>query len=343
MGADGEWTTGTLRCDGAGCGVRYPIRDGVPRLVAPGRLSRVERRTQERFGYQWTRFGKEAERFEANFLNYIAPVSREFFSGKVGLDAGCGFGRHIYQAARFGAEMVGLDLSAAVDTARQATRDIPQVHLVQGDLLAPPLAPGSFDFVCSIGVLHHLPEPQRGFVSIARLVKPGGLVMVWVYSTSRRWTNRALEAVRRWTTRLGPRTLHLLSWLAAVCDWWLAIQPYRWLRRAPWVGGMVERVAPERVKLYATYPFGVCLADWFDRLAAPIRHYYDEPALRRWADAVGLREVRITPTGKYGWRLHGVVPGRQAASPHRMAGDEATSRKGCGETATATIRCDKGV
>lgn len=311
MGAEGEWTTGTLRCNGAGCGARYPIRDGVPRLVDAERLSRIEQRTQRQFGYQWTHFGKETERFEANFLNYLAPVEPEFFRGTLGLDAGCGFGRHLYQAARFGAEMVGLDLSAAIDVTRQATRQMPSVHLVQGDLLAPPLAPGRFDFAYSIGVLHHLPDPLRGFQALVRLVKPGGMVMIWVYSTSRRWTNLALEAARRITTRLGPRVLHALSGLAAACDWWLAIQPYRLLHRVPGLGRWVERLTPERITLYATYPFGVCLADWFDRLAAPIRYYYDPAALQRWAEAAGLRDVRISPTGKYGWRLQGIVPESQ--------------------------------
>jgi hypothetical protein len=68
------------------------------------------------------------------------------------------------------------------------------------------------------------------------------------------------------------------------------------------------KLAFARVKVYAQYPFQVCYADWFDRLSPPIRFYYDERDLHGWAEAVALRDVRITPTGQYGWRLQGTLP-----------------------------------
>ena len=63
-----------------------------------------------------------------------------------------------------------------------------------------------------------------------------------------------------------------------------------------------------RVKLYARYPFHVCVADWFDRLAAPRRHYYTPEDLAGWARGAALSDVHITPTGKYGWRLFACRP-----------------------------------
>ncbi len=320
----GELSEGALQCEGA-CRRRVPVRDGVPRMVVDASLGSQERLTKDRFGYQWTHFGKEPETFEANFLAYLDPVPPSFFQGKLGLDAGCGFGRHIYQASRFGAEMVGLDMSAAIDVTRRATAALPNVHLVQGDLLNPPLPERTFDFVYSLGVLHHLPEPQRGFESIVRLVKPGGMVMIWVYSTSRRWTNLMLESMRAVTTRLGPRTLHVISWVATVIDRVIGLV-YRGLRCLPLVGVWVERWTPERIRRYSGFPFGVCLADWFDRLAAPIRYYYDPPALQAWAEAVGLQDVRIAATEAYGWRLHGTVP---VGCDSRMS-ETASQASGCG-------------
>ncbi len=52
----------------------------------------LRERTQRSFGYQWTVFGQMADQFREDFLNYIYPVSAEFFAGKHGLDAGCGVG-----------------------------------------------------------------------------------------------------------------------------------------------------------------------------------------------------------------------------------------------------------
>src|SRR5689334_12190526 len=97
-------------------------------------------KTRRSFGYQWTEFGEMTDQFRDDFLNYIHPVPPDFFVHKRGLDAGCGFGRHMYHAARFGARMVGLDFSRAIDRAREVTEGVPGVRLVQGDILQPPFA-----------------------------------------------------------------------------------------------------------------------------------------------------------------------------------------------------------
>ena len=79
------------------------------------------RRTRESFGYQWTVFSEMAIDFRQNFLELHPPLDERFFPGKRGLDLGCGFGRHIYNAAKFGAEMVGVDISDAIESTRVNT------------------------------------------------------------------------------------------------------------------------------------------------------------------------------------------------------------------------------
>lgn len=262
--------------------------------------------TRKSFGYQWTEFGEMTDQFRDDFLNYIAPIQPEFFAGKSGLDAGCGFGRHMYYAARFGARMVGLDFSRALDRASQITEELGNVRLIQGDILRPPFCAESFDFVYSLGVLHHTVNPEAGFQALRLLVRPGGSIFVWVYSKSRRWTNRILETARAVTARLPLRLTRALSWIGAVIDTVGFIWPYRVLRY--FVGSSADRLALPRIRVYARYPFQVCYADWFDRLAAPIRFYYDGDDLQGWADRAGLVNVRISQTGLYGWRLYGEVP-----------------------------------
>ncbi len=124
--------------------------------------------------------------FEAQFLDWVHPLRPEFFRGKRVLDAGCGIGRHAYYAASYGAsEVVALDLSGAVETARRNLESFDNVDVVQGDLLRPPFRTaaqgGGFDLVYSIGVLHHLPDPHAGFRKLVEYVRPGGTIAVWVY------------------------------------------------------------------------------------------------------------------------------------------------------------------
>lgn len=315
----------------SGCGRLFPIVRGIPRVLPdafalnPDFVARYRdrlpatlpppgpkapnaeaiERTRESFGYQWTVFHEMVVDFRQNFLTYIFPVDETFFPGKVGLDMGCGFGRHIYNAAKFGAEMIGVDISDAIESTRVNTEGMPNVHLVQADVYHLPIRPGALDFAYSIGVLHHLPEPERAFQCIVRLVRPGGSVFIWVYSNSRRIVNFLLESVRAVTTRSPKKVQQALSLVGASIDWAVGVMPYRLLSRAPVVGPMVRRIGPPRLKVYAEYPFQVVYADWFDRLAAPIRFYYDGDAMRGWLDRAELGHQAISPTGLFGWRAYG--------------------------------------
>jgi SAM-dependent methyltransferase len=72
-----------------------------------------------------------------------------------------------------------MDLSDAVETAYANLGKMPNVHVVQGDIYHPPFARpeggGPFDFIYSIGVLHHLPDPEAGFHSWRGFGRKGDL------------------------------------------------------------------------------------------------------------------------------------------------------------------------
>lgn len=285
---------------------RLPASLPTPHTIGPN--ASVVRRTRESFGYQWTLFSEMVVDFRENFLHYINPLGESFFSGKNGLDVGCGFGRHIYNAANFGAEMVGVDISAAIDVTRRNTRHLPNVHLVQADLYHLPFRERSFDFAYSIGVLHHLPDPEAGFRSLIPLVKSGGAVFIWVYSKSRPVVNMLIEGVRAVTTRFPMPLQKVISFVAAAVDWVGFIVPYRVASSLSLVGPVVRRMAPPRLEVYSTYPFQVVWADWFDRLAAPIRFYYDWDDLEGWLSRAKLDHMMVSATGLFGWRAYGERP-----------------------------------
>jgi SAM-dependent methyltransferase len=106
-------------------------------------------------------------------LSALGPTPR-------GLDVGCGRGWYSARMRAAGAAMTGLDASNRQLLAARAELD-GAVPLVQGDVLALPFAPASFDFAYAVNVLHHVPTPpaQRDAVlEIGRAVRPGGLVFV---------------------------------------------------------------------------------------------------------------------------------------------------------------------
>jgi len=161
----------------------------------------------ESFGRQWNRYDVARPDEDRTIFEVKTGVSPADLEGMLVLDAGCGGGRYAAMAGLHGARLIGVDLSAAVEKAAALCKELPNVLIVQGDLLDLPLAERAFDLVYSIGVLHHTPDPRRAFQQIARRVKPGGRLAVWLYrrnTAPQEWLNTALRAA---TTRLPARVL----------------------------------------------------------------------------------------------------------------------------------------
>ncbi|MHB1710395.1 MAG: class I SAM-dependent methyltransferase [Acidimicrobiales bacterium] len=125
-------------------------------------------------------------------------------SGDRLLDLGCGFGRHAYQAARLGAEVVAfdagadevrqvLDTFAAMVVAGELDAGSSRVGSVRGDALVLPFADGSFDRVIASEVLEHIPDDEAAMVELARVLRPGGSMAVTVPRCGPEFVNWALS------------------------------------------------------------------------------------------------------------------------------------------------------
>jgi len=121
-------------------------------------------------------------RFERNGIDL-----REAFAGKRCLDAGCGGGRATIMMAEAGAsEVVALDLSQTnVQTTRMRAqqRGLENVVVQEASLLDVPFEDESFDVVWSNGVLHHTGDTDGSLKEIARLLKPGGWMWLYLYGS----------------------------------------------------------------------------------------------------------------------------------------------------------------
>src|SRR5262245_30677765 len=210
-----EIITGEFRCVDwqSGC----PIRGGVPRFADLER-DEVQRGTAENFGAQWLVFDHVQDHHEEQFLDWIAPVTPDFIRGKVVLEGGCAKGRHTRLIGQWGArDVIGIDLSVAVEAAYRNTKDLPNVHIIQADIYHPPLKP-RFDYAFSVGVLHHLPDPRGGFASLVKRVKSGGAISAWVYGRENNgWIVKVVNRLREpYTSKLAPRHLYFLSYFPTI-------------------------------------------------------------------------------------------------------------------------------
>lgn len=92
------------------------------------------------------------------------------------VDAGCGTGRHAARLAARGWDVVGVD--ATPEMLAIAEAKAPSARFEQGDLRALPLDDGAVDLaVCSLA-LSHIPDLETGYAELARVVRPGGTVVV---------------------------------------------------------------------------------------------------------------------------------------------------------------------
>lgn len=281
----------------------YPVINGTPRMVLDGQANTAKERTAESFAYEWRRFGGLRPEWERNFADYMKPLSADQLAGQLLLDVGAGSGRHSFYAAKAGAHVVAVDLGDAIDVAR---RNLPmEVLTVQADAERLPFAPGTFDIVMSIGVLHHLPDPEAGLRRIVELARPGGRVHVYLYwLPEQRWHRAVLSGVniaRRVSTRLPHRVLHALCYPFAAILLALFVAPYRVLRRRTRTSRLAAKLP---LQAYADYPFGVLVNDQFDRFSAFIEHRYTREEVVGMMQRAGLENVVVLPN--YGWVADGV-------------------------------------
>lgn len=346
---------GLLSC--VACGTGYPVIGGIPRLLPPtlqsmlwemhpeffrrhrerlpismrlmteadknlppeDRNLKAQLETAKSFGYEWQAFSEMLPDYETNFRWYFERFDPGQFAGKRVLDAGCGTGRHTFYMAQSGArEVVAMDFSQAIEVAAHNNRGNENTHFVQADIYHPPFLPAAFDFVYSLGVLHHLPDPEKGFRTLLSLLCAGEFINLYLYwnlegeAAWRRAVLKAVTQVRRVTTKMPHTMLQKLSWMIAAGFQLAFVLPSRALAALPLTRGLADRVP---LGHYRKYSFRVLYTDQFDRFSAPIENRYSRADVSGWFERAGLREVVVL--GGQGWRASGRKPETQDADRDR--------------------------
>ncbi len=301
---ENEIIGGELFCES--CAKTFEIIRGVPHFAVVKEIEKEKADTAENFGWQWQKFTQEDARYKEQFLGWIQPVTENFFKDKIILEAGCGKGRHTMLASEWGAkEIIGVDLSAAVETAFEATRNLPNAHIVQADIYHLPFK-CAFDYAFSVGVLHHLPNPRLGFLSLSKKVKAGGHLSAWIYGAeNNKWLTRFVNPVRKnVTSLLNKKALFHLSKLPASVLFTSTKLIYAPLNKAGF----------GKFLFYNDYMKSLSAFGWreqhnivFDHLVAPTAYYISREDFEFWWREIGADEVTITWHNQNSWCGFGKV------------------------------------
>jgi len=238
----------------------------------------------DNFSYEWSKHN-------CTQVIDIADAIRTFFEktelsvdeikGKRVLDAGCGAGRFTQVAAMMGAkEVIGVDLSDSIFAASENTKKFNNVKIMRGDINNLPFEDESFDVIFSIGVLHHTPNTKQAFDSLYRLLKPGGIMAIWVYSNEG-WKARAFNFVsgihRLYTTKMNKNLLYTICKLAV---------PFYYLHRIPVISLFTIALFPCSIHPKAEWR----VLDTFDWYSPKYQWKHSYKEVIRWFDR--FKDVR---------------------------------------------------
>lgn len=258
------------------CKASHPIVDGIPRFTDDRHLAS--------FGRQWNKY--EVAHDDEDRATFQAKTGMRLgeLKGLRVLDAGCGGGRYSKVCGEAGATLLGADHSDAVSKARQLCAHLPNVAFVQADLKRLPLEPRSFDFVFSIGVMHHDVDTKAVFDAVSQFVKPGGRYSVWLYRRNQWWQELLNNSLRRQTTKMAPENLE------------------RWCEWGAWLGGLpVFNRTLNKILNFSAHPNRenrVC--DTFDWYAPRYQHHHTLAELQSWFQAAGFEQIQTLHPEKQG-------------------------------------------
>jgi SAM-dependent methyltransferase len=128
-------------------------------------------------------------------------------------DIGCGTGQLVnFLALRERRDVTGVDFSSVSLGYARALKERLDLHnltLLEGDVLDLQLPAEAYDYVFCNGVLHHTGDAKRGFLQVARLVRPGGYLTVGLYNAY----GRLVHGRIRWLSlHAGPLGQKIADW-----------------------------------------------------------------------------------------------------------------------------------
>lgn len=267
----------------------------------------IDEITVQSFGEEWERFNDfSSQELESIGNEYFDIVSEEHISEESNvLDVGCGSGRwtkYISSKVKF---VEAIDPSSAVIQAAKMNDQVCNVRVTQASVENIPFGDNSFDFVFSLGVLHHIPDTQSAMNACVRKLKPEGYFLVYLYYNLDnrgflfRFLFKLANGLRSFISKMPARLK------AVVCDFIATLIYFPFAKFAL----AIKKIAP---KSYAKIPlsyyhdksFYVMRNDSLDRFGTPLEQRFTKEQIHQMMINAGLVNIHFSDKAPF-WHAIG--------------------------------------
>ncbi len=256
----------------------------------------IDHVTVDSFGDEWQAFhGFEEKEIQNLGDEYFDIVTQEMLNKSTTvLEVGCGSGRFLKYLINKAGFIVGVDPSHAVFASDNLLGKAENVMLVKASANDLPFENESFDFVYSIGVLHHIPDTYKAMKACVDKVKKGGYFFTYLYYNldNRGFLFRSIfnasATLRKGVSKLPGKPKRL------VCDI-LAIglyMPFVGLSRLLKSIGIKESIR-KKIPLhgYENKSFYIIRNDSLDRFGTPLEQRFTMKEIREMMEKAGLEDI----------------------------------------------------
>lgn len=259
-------------------------------------MSNLDPAVIEGFGHEWKRFdqGEVAHsELRALFNTYFSVFPWATLpANATGFDLGCGSGRWAQFVAPRVARLHCIDPSpAALDVARRNLMSYSNCEFHCAPVDAIPLPDASADFGYSLGVLHHIPDTQKGLIECVRKIKPGGPFLLYLYydfENRPRWFRmlwRMSDASRRLLSRLP------FAMRSSLCDL-IAVTVYLPLARlSAGLEKLGKDVSQFPLSAYRSRSFYSMRTDALDRFGTRLEKRFSRAEMQAVMERAGLERI----------------------------------------------------
>lgn len=266
-----------------------------PKNISPG--TNLDQETLQGFGKEWSRFDQKAlsgvEREEV-FLQYFSLIDWSWRPARA-LDMGCGSGRWAVLAAPLVETLVAADASAEALAVARANVTASNVSFVQCTPETLPFPENYFDFIFSLGVLHHIPDTRAGVCSLVEKLAPGGTLLLYLYyafDNRPAWFRclwKVSDLVRRCISRLPFSMRYGFSEVIAIFVYWPLARIAKYVK------------VPESwpLRYYADRSFYFMRTDALDRFGTRLEQRFTRKEIAAMLESCGLGGIQFSDAAPF--------------------------------------------